>query len=152
VFDTVWFDDGRRMRIGDPEKNETEVLAVNAPWNAVLKWKGVEFTVPLFQRDTVVIKPLENKDKPAEAATPPAETDQGVANKPLEPAKPGEPPATETAQKPLPEPKPGEPKPAEPPKPADPKDAQPAQQRPPESEPEKKDNPAAGWDVMRSPP
>lgn len=56
VLDTVWFEDGRKMKVGDPESEQTEVLAVRAPWEAELRWQGERFTVPLFPRDQVVIK------------------------------------------------------------------------------------------------
>jgi hypothetical protein len=77
VLDTVWFDDGKRMSVGDEAKDELEVVQVLAPWDAVVKWKGVEFTVPLFARDKLVQKPEEKpaeplKDtKPTEQAGPP---------------------------------------------------------------------------------
>jgi hypothetical protein len=77
VLDTVWFDDGKRMTVGDEAKDELEVIQVLAPWDAVVKWKGVEFTVPLFARDKLVQvpdeKPVEppKETKPTEQAGPP---------------------------------------------------------------------------------
>lgn len=72
VMDTVWFEDGRRMKVGDPEQNDTEVLEVRAPWEAVLRWKGEEFTVPLFSRDRVVLKRSESEQ--SSLASRPTET------------------------------------------------------------------------------
>jgi hypothetical protein len=107
VLDTVWFEDGRKMKVGDAEKDDTEVVSVNAPWDAKLRWKKVEFTVPLFGRDTVVLKkkdesttvaaPATTPD-PAPAADPPAETKT---------ASPGDKPAEKPPEKPADPPKPG---------------------------------------------
>src|SRR5262245_58875338 len=36
VLNTVWFADGKRLSVGDEPKDETEVLEVQAPWDAVL--------------------------------------------------------------------------------------------------------------------
>jgi hypothetical protein len=64
IMDTVWFSDGMKLSVGDEAREDVEVVEVLAPWNAVLKWKGKEFTVPLFARDNLVVKPDEKK--PAE--------------------------------------------------------------------------------------
>lgn len=55
VLDEVWFADSTRVSLGK-SKGDIEVLAVNAPWDATLRWKGGEFTVPLFTRDRIVFK------------------------------------------------------------------------------------------------
>lgn len=56
VFDTVWFADGQKLKAGDESKDDLQVVRLEAPWAAILKWKGVEFTVKFFERDSVVIK------------------------------------------------------------------------------------------------
>jgi hypothetical protein len=81
VMDTVWFSDGLKLSVGDEAKEDVEVVEVLAPWEAILKWKGKEFTVPLFARDKLVVKPEEKKpaelspgdakpDEPTTASTP----------------------------------------------------------------------------------
>ncbi|MBM4108778.1 MAG: hypothetical protein FJ255_08190 [Phycisphaerae bacterium] len=65
VNDAVWFSDGTRLVPGQSsESGEVRVVRVEMPWQAVLEWKGVEFKVPLFDRDSTVIK---------EPAPPPAD-------------------------------------------------------------------------------
>jgi hypothetical protein len=124
ILDTVWFADGKRMKVGDPAQDNLEVVGVNAPWEAKVKWKDVEFTVPLFQRDRLVIKddskpnateakppetqaakPEDPKPDPTKPVFKPDPTKQAAANppkapdpgtKPPEPgAAPGPAPATE---------------------------------------------------------
>lgn len=53
VFDVVWFSDGKRLQAGEGN-DELRVVRLEAPWGVVVTWKGVEFTVPLFERDKVV--------------------------------------------------------------------------------------------------
>lgn len=55
VLDEVWFADGTKIGKGK-SKGDTEILEVNAPWDAKVKWKGGEFTVALFARDKIVFK------------------------------------------------------------------------------------------------
>src|SRR5579862_8127078 len=57
IQDTVWFADGTRIKSGDQASREVKVVRASPPWSAVLLWKGVEFTVDLFERDQVVLKP-----------------------------------------------------------------------------------------------
>lgn len=52
IGDTVFFDDGRRLRVGDEPDNGLEVIEPRGPWSAVLRWRGVEFEVQLFERTT----------------------------------------------------------------------------------------------------
>lgn len=109
VFDAVWFDDGKKLNVGESaDGGDLKVIKVTPPWDAVLEWKGVEFTVNFFERDKVVFK-----EEPKPDATP---------EPPPEALKP-ETPKTEDA-KPA-EPTPAEPKPTEP-QPADPKPEAPA--------------------------
>jgi hypothetical protein len=49
---TVFFDDGRRLSVGDEPDNGLEVIEPRGPWSAVLRWRGVEFEVQLFERTT----------------------------------------------------------------------------------------------------
>ena len=49
---TVFFDDGRRLSVGDEADNGLEVVEPRGPWSAVLRWRGVEFEVQLFERTT----------------------------------------------------------------------------------------------------
>jgi hypothetical protein len=55
VYDTVWFADGQKLKAGDESTGDLRVVRLEAPWAAVLRWKGVEFTVKFFVRDSVVI-------------------------------------------------------------------------------------------------
>jgi len=48
----VWFDDGRVMSVGDEADGGLEVVEPRGPWSAVLRWRGIEFEVPLFERTT----------------------------------------------------------------------------------------------------
>ncbi len=74
VMDTVWFTDGLKLSVGDDAKEDVEVVEVLAPWEAILKWKGKEFTVPLFARDKLVVSPGEKK--PAELSPGDAKPDE----------------------------------------------------------------------------
>jgi hypothetical protein len=56
VLDTVWFADGKKLTMTDDEKDGIKVISTNAPWEAVLRYRGKEFTVPFFERDKVVFK------------------------------------------------------------------------------------------------
>lgn len=53
---TAWFADGTRLRPGDGARGDLEVVALDPPWSVRVRWKGVEFTVRLFERDSVVIR------------------------------------------------------------------------------------------------
>ena len=94
---TVWFSDGKRLKAGDEAKDDLEVKAVNAPWDATVVWKGVEFKVELFARNRVVFK-----DPPATGDLTPV-----VKAAPFEPA-PEKPPAAKPPEQKDP-PKPPEP-------------------------------------------
>ncbi len=52
---TVWFENGKRLSEGSPAEDDVRVVAIKAPWEVRLEWKGVEFDVKFFPRDTVVI-------------------------------------------------------------------------------------------------
>jgi len=55
ILDTVWFDDETRLEVGGEAEGDLRVLRFSPPRELVLEWKGVEFTVPLFDRDEVVM-------------------------------------------------------------------------------------------------
>lgn len=85
MSDIAWFEGGRRLSVGGPADGDSRLIALKAPWAAVVEWKGVEFEVPLFTRDAVIIassgekkeasnteiKPETNGDKPADSIPPP---------------------------------------------------------------------------------
>lgn len=52
VGDTVWLADGTRLSFADEQARDIDIVSLNPPWGARLKWKGVEFDVPLFDRTT----------------------------------------------------------------------------------------------------
>lgn len=69
MFDTAWFADGSRLNVGDDPKNGLAVIALNPPWEATVKWRDVEFKVPLFERDKLIIK-SSGSESPPSSATP----------------------------------------------------------------------------------
>lgn len=94
VNETAWFDDGRRLKAGADADGDLRVKNLEAPWAALVEWKGVEFRVSLFDRDRVVVPPPADPPKPAEAS----------ASKPPEPQ---DPPGPAPAQPPPASPPPG---------------------------------------------
>jgi hypothetical protein len=54
INDSIWFDDGKRLTVGESE-GDVKVVRVRAPWEADIAYKGVEFTVKFFERDKVVL-------------------------------------------------------------------------------------------------
>ncbi|CAG1003550.1 hypothetical protein PHYC_03074 [Phycisphaerales bacterium] len=70
IFDEVWFTDGKRMKLGDDEKDDMKVVAMNPPWSATIAWKGVEFPVKLFEKNDVVFKDTPPPTPPPETAPP----------------------------------------------------------------------------------
>lgn len=111
AHDAVFFNDGRRLRVGDDSDKKLKVVKIDAPWSATVLWENVEFTVSLFDKDKVVLSKLPG-DKPAEGEPsagsgegfvgPPKPADGAVAGG--EETKPGTAETTET--KPTPEPRP----------------------------------------------
>jgi len=78
VNDTVWFDNGVKLSAGGEKKGDLEVVRTGAPWEATLRWRGVEFAVPLFDRDKVVRVPegrgpLPTPEPPPDASAAPDE-------------------------------------------------------------------------------
>jgi hypothetical protein len=70
--DTVWFENGKKLGVGTAEDG-LKVVSLNAPWSAVLEWKGVEFTVDLFKKDRVVAPDPLPKPDAGSAANPEAQ-------------------------------------------------------------------------------
>jgi hypothetical protein len=114
VVNSVWFADGKRLSVGDEPKDDTEVLEVQAPWDAVLRWKGEKFTVSLFARDKLIIKPEEKKPDEASpgdqkpdvvtAAAPTKATDPAKPDVSKPETKPETKPEIKLADKPTPKP------------------------------------------------
>jgi hypothetical protein len=65
LSDSVWFANGDRLALGK-SNSDVEVLALNPPWEATLLWRGVEFKVPLFDRNTLI-----REYKPGDPTPPP---------------------------------------------------------------------------------
>jgi hypothetical protein len=93
--DSVWFSDGSKLKTGEAS-DTVKVVRLDSPWGAVLEWKGVEFTVGLFERDRIVMpapapKPVEAA--PGGATPEPDSTSRLTAKDPLTPgaAAPAEP-------------------------------------------------------------
>jgi len=120
MLDSAWFVDGTRLVAGGESKGDLRVVSLNPPYEAVVEWKGVEFKVPLFDRDKVVLKEASKAStpEPAEAATK-EDPAGGATESPTGTPKDGE--ATEPA---APEPADAEPAPTpaegEAPKPVEP--------------------------------
>lgn len=55
VNGSVLFADKRMLAIGDDANEELQVLEASAPWSIRVRWKGVEFDVPLLRRDGIVV-------------------------------------------------------------------------------------------------
>jgi hypothetical protein len=95
VNDTVWFRDGKRLVAGAEASGDLSVVRVNGPWDALVMWKGVEFTVPLFGRDKLVLK---DGPKATELAT--AKLPGPGATEPAKPADESAPDQTPSDQTP----------------------------------------------------
>lgn len=95
VNGVAWFDDGKKLMAGGETKDKLRVKEIKAPWDAVVEWDGVEFTVSLFDRDKVVYPPpkVETK-KPDEAKKDePKKEDEKKPEATPEDKKPGDPDA-----------------------------------------------------------
>lgn len=125
INDTAWFGTGFdtiRLRPGDPAVDGLEVIELRPPWDAIVRWRGGEFTVTLFNRSPAVLTGALDAMRsgaifpspawpspapplppvPAEAsrptsanggAAPPSGGDKPPAPKPEEPKPPPAPPA-----------------------------------------------------------
>ncbi len=150
INDTAWFGTGFdtiRLRPGDPEVDGLEVIELRPPWDAVVRWRGGEFTVTLFNRSPAVLTGALDAMRsgavfpapappappvPAEASRPSSTNGSGAAqpsgaDKPADP-KP-EDPKTPPAQ-------PAEPAPSQPANPGSEPAPEPQPQPEPEPEPE----------------
>lgn len=111
VFDTVWLDNNKTMRVGGPVENEMRIISIStSPYVVRIEWKKVEFDVPFLPRDSVVDK---SRPAPPPDLTPPTPAPTTPATTP--PATTPAPATTPTETK---DEKKEEPKPAEAPKPA----------------------------------
>ncbi len=77
INERVWFDDGKVVAAGAEKEGDLRVVSLDSPWSAKVEWKGVEFTVPFFAHDAVVIPPVEppkppSPGEPALAPQPPS--------------------------------------------------------------------------------
>jgi hypothetical protein len=100
VNGSVWFSDGKKVLVGESTgtgSSMVTVIAAETPWAIRLKWEGVEFDVPLFERDGVIYptkKPEAAKSEPASKPEVKPETKSEItpAVKPGDklPEKPGE--------------------------------------------------------------
>ena len=57
----AWFSDGSQLTPSDDSDGDLRVVRLVPPWEAVVEWRGAEFTVSLFERDHVV---LPNREEP----------------------------------------------------------------------------------------
>lgn len=55
VNDQVLFADKRWVPVGEGADDDLVVLEATAPWSIRVRWKGIEFDVPLLARDKVVL-------------------------------------------------------------------------------------------------
>ncbi len=81
----AWFDNGTKLKVGAESIDDLKVTRLLPPWEAVVEWKGVEFTVGLFKRDELIIP--GRFTKASVPATKMATDDTPSLPKPL-PAKP----------------------------------------------------------------
>lgn len=88
MSDTVWFADGKHIRVGESSEglSGVTVLEAHPPWSAKVRWMKGEFTVSLFDRDPLKwAQPMTVWSGPPPAPPTP------------EPPKPGTGPATAVA-------------------------------------------------------
>lgn len=121
INDVVWFSNGARIAKGQKDGDIT-VVEIDAPWSAQVQWRGSEFTVSLFDRDSTVIPAA---DRPGARRTPvvpapelspapskPASTTPGAAE-PKPAVAPAASPSTPAPASPATPPPPEEPNPTE---------------------------------------
>lgn len=52
----VWFSDGKRLAVGDDAQGGVRVVSIDgAPYAIRIEWQNVEFDVPLFERNTLIV-------------------------------------------------------------------------------------------------
>jgi len=126
IFDEVWFTDGTRVRLGET-KDDIKIVAMNPPWDATIAWKGVDFKVELFQKNTVVFKESAARSGAVESPpAPAADTAPPPAEGSPSPTPPATPPGSTEPTPAEPAPTPSTPQPPRSPEPAKPMDATPA--------------------------
>lgn len=107
--DIAWFADGKVLKVGE-ESGSIRLVSLDPPWSAVIEWQEVEFTVPLFDRDTMLTPRTESStapdvpEPPSESGASPAPSGNGEESSPggavvesaengegeQDPSKPGE--------------------------------------------------------------
>lgn len=100
VGDTVWLADGTRLALASSAASDIDVVSINPPWGARLKWRGVEFDVPLFDRTTLrfIEPPSQASDaSPSSTSDVPDPDSQAGATGPAD-APPQDPPAPAPVQ------------------------------------------------------
>jgi len=77
----AWFSDGTKLAPSDEADDDLRVVRLEPPWEAIVEWKGVEFTVSLFKRDQIVLPnrepaaAAESPDQPLALSAPPVDAD-----------------------------------------------------------------------------
>lgn len=81
VNDQAWFADGLVLAVGGEAADGLRVISADPPWSATVLWSGVEFKVPLLERDSVVMKPESQAPPPApeRSSLPPAPPPDPIA-------------------------------------------------------------------------
>lgn len=118
INDEAWFEDGQKLKAGESGKGDLKIKELRPPWDVAVVWKGIEFSVSLFDRDRVVYPPPTSA-KPEtnsaasvptvpEAKASPVATAVGTTGTPAEPAAAPSAPKDEPKVEPAPasEPKP----------------------------------------------
>lgn len=68
VNNTAWFADGKKLAEGQGD-SELKLVEARPPWGALVEWKGVQFTINLFERDSVVFPAPKPVPAPAPATS-----------------------------------------------------------------------------------
>jgi hypothetical protein len=86
VLDTVWFEDGERIKVGEKGGNGIEVVSVDPPWEATLRHRGAEHVVAFFARDRLIFTQDRGARKPSAPTTDESTPgdDAGPGSKPAE--------------------------------------------------------------------
>ncbi|MDX2146245.1 MAG: hypothetical protein SFZ23_01885 [Planctomycetota bacterium] len=53
AYGAAWFADGLRLAAGE-SKDDLRVVRVQAPWSVDVQWRGGDFTLDLFKRDSLI--------------------------------------------------------------------------------------------------
>ncbi len=66
INDTVWFSDSTSVAVGKERGGIRVVSVARAPWSVRLKWRNVEFDVPIFENTTptFLTKPTTTSARP----------------------------------------------------------------------------------------